>query len=438
MQHHNQFEFVLAACRNLEAIESVRDHHIGHTLREHQEYPQWRQKSIITNDHKKEIHLHSESDDEEERFGYKSIFEDSNSLELQFGAPSNSLNPREAKFTNLKAEMIRNDHYPLNEELFHELLRLCVFLTTSRKSKNMGLIVDEMVALKLYLDFPDLRQYLRRCFHDDDPEKRLDFQRTFYHWNQSIESALNKSRNEFRGRLYLPLFDDAVILDADTMCKLVCFGPTIFHADYESACAFGAGHVTVVEVSAPFSQCGLDVSWLCSATVARRFVFTNTTFQIRNIHSPSMKPLGLEDDDDLYTPERMESFRAAFPTKATFSETMLRMYRVRQCSLRKLDSLRQNQGAQSVQTLVSAPSSVPRGSTTRMLQRPSALPEAAQSGKFQWRNINVFVGNQSDGKQILHDISGEMLSGELLALMGGSGAGMSTVQMGSGFDPFTD
>ena len=62
--------------------------------------------------------------------------------------------------------------------------------------------------------------------------------------------------------------------------------------------------------------------------------------------------------------------------------------------------------------------------TIKMLHRPSLLPAAAESGKLQWRNINIFVGDKDDENQILHDISGEILSGELLALMGGSGAGI--------------
>ena len=61
-----------------------------------------------------------------------------------------------------------------------------------------------------------------------------------------------------------------------------------------------------------------------------------------------------------------------------------------------------------------------------MIRQTSALPEAAQSGTFQWRNISIFVGDKSDGNQILHDFTGEILSGQLLAVMGGSGAGKST------------
>ena len=312
-----QLDLVLTACRNVEALETLKAHHIDHVLSEHREYRlncpfgdcQWRQKSIISTDHKKEIHLHAHfyhdvpidrddedgaEDDEEQDSGYKSMLNNLTESELQFGAPSNALNPREAKSRNLKNELLRNEYCPLDEDLFRQVLRLCVFLTTSRKSKNMGLNVDEIVALKLYLDFRDLRQYLRRCYHDHDPKKRLDFQRTFYHWNQSMKSAINKSREEIGGRLFLPIFDDDVILKGNIASKFVCYGPTAFYADYESASALAAGKATVMEVYAPFSQCGLDVSWLCSVIGARCFLFINTTFQICNVHSPSMDPLNLE------------------------------------------------------------------------------------------------------------------------------------------------
>jgi len=62
-----------------------------------------------------------------------------------------------------------------------------------------------------------------------------------------------------------------------------------------------------------------------------------------------------------------------------------------------------------------------------MLKRPSALPEEAESGSLEWRNINIFVGDKEDGKQILFDFTGGIESGELLAVMGGSGAGKSTL-----------
>ena len=134
--------------------------------------------------------------------------------------------------------------------------------------------------------------------------------------------------------------------------------------------------------------------------------------------SPKSPTFSVIYEDDIFTEERMESFRAAFPTKALFSETL---------------------SHHIVQTSIATPSSIgDKGESIRVLKRPSALPQAAENGKLQWRNINVFVGNKSDGKQILHDISGQILSGELLALMGGSGAGMFTVKMCCDFDLSTD
>ena len=137
--------------------------------------------------------------------------------------------------------------------------------------------------------------------------------------------------------------------------------------------------------------------------------------------SPSSPLTVVFDDEDILSQQRMESFRAAFPSKALFSQKMLS----------HLDSIRDDNTrtvfAQSSIATAATPSSATigdRGGTIKMLRRPSALPDAAESGKLQWRNINIFVGNKDDGNQILHDISGEILSGELLALMGGSGAGI--------------
>eukprot|EP01084_Bolivina_argentea_P030262 56104_1 len=56
----------------------------------------------------------------------------------------------------------------------------------------------------------------------------------------------------------------------------------------------------------------------------------------------------------------------------------------------------------------------------------SALPQCAKNLKFEWKDLNVFVGD-GYGKQILFDSNGCVESGQLLAVMGGSGAGKSTL-----------
>merc|ERR1719361_1079679 len=88
----------------------------------------------------------------------------------------NGKEAEEAKFKILEAEIMRNQYERLDQQRWYELLRLCRFLTTSRTAKKMGLTVDEMVAIKLFLDFPNLRRYFRRCFHDRDPQRRSAFQ----------------------------------------------------------------------------------------------------------------------------------------------------------------------------------------------------------------------------------------------------------------------
>lgn len=138
-------------------------------------------------------------------------------------------------------------------------------------------------------------------------------------------------------------------------------------------------------------------------------------------HSPTNFQVDIEED--IFTAERMKSFADAFPSKAMGSIAILS----------HLESTRSSPLHTSIGNILPSPSATSQqihlgdggGSKTfRMLKRPSALPAASKNQKLQWRNINVFVGNKDDGKQILYDISGEILSGDLLALMGGSGAGM--------------
>ena len=49
----------------------------------------------------------------------------------------------------------------------------------------------------------------------------------------------------------------------------------------------------------------------------------------------------------------------------------------------------------------------------------SALPSFASNCRFEWHNLNVFVGDKRNKKQILFDFNGSVESGELLAVMGG-------------------
>lgn len=131
-----------------------------------------------------------------------------------------------------------------------------------------------------------------------------------------------------------------------------------------------------------------------------------------------------ENDENILTAQRMQSFVGAFPKREVFSKSVIQ----------HLDSLRRDSRQGTFRyDFASAPSSrehslnsaaaITTRDTMKMMKRPSALPAMAQSGTLQWRNINIFVGDKSDGKQILFDFSGEIESGQLLAVMGGSGAG---------------
>ena len=167
-----------------------------------------------------EIHLHGhfyhgvpidkDADDEKENedvyIGYKSMFEDFVQSKLQLGAPVAIDDEKDAPFHNLQAEILQNGH--LSDKQWYELDPLCLFLSTSPKAKYMDLKKDEIMALKLYLDFPYLRQYLMGCWHYEDHEERMIYQKTFYHWNRLMQSAISKSQNEINERLYIPICID--------------------------------------------------------------------------------------------------------------------------------------------------------------------------------------------------------------------------------------
>eukprot|EP01084_Bolivina_argentea_P204188 348661_1 len=59
--------------------------------------------------------------------------------------------------------------------------------------------------------------------------------------------------------------------------------------------------------------------------------------------------------------------------------------------------------------------------------KKSALPDFTKNSKFEWKNLNVFIGTDTNNTQILHNINGSIKSGQLLAVMGLSGAGKSTL-----------
>ncbi len=59
-------------------------------------------------------------------------------------------------------------------------------------------------------------------------------------------------------------------------------------------------------------------------------------------------------------------------------------------------------------------------------KQQSALPSFANHIKLEWKNLDVYVGDDRNGKKILHNFNGTIDSGELMCVMGGSGAGKST------------
>ena len=243
-------------------------------------------RTLIQND--LSIVDHRQCDDEEKWIGYKSISEDIPQSVLQLGARFTIATVDENLFDDLMTEMMRNDHYSMTEHQWNAILPISRALESSEKAQTMRLTIGEIQALKILLDFPELRQCVMQCHHEEDQEKRLDFQRTFYNFNSRINSAISKSRDEIKGRLYLRILPDDDNLNLLTMYTVTCCGPTLFYTDLETANSMGTENVTILVLYPPFDRLGLDISWLCSYTNGPRILLSNITLQIANIHHPSV------------------------------------------------------------------------------------------------------------------------------------------------------
>ena len=119
--------------------------------------------------------------------------------------------------------------------------------------------------------------------------------------------------------------------------------------------------------------------------------------------------LTLDHLDSIFTPECMQSFADAFPSKAALSKKIL-------SDLTSSGTIRTMTARGTLKSPISP--------SMNQIRRPSALPTPAGHGHFKWQHINVFVGDKTDDIQILHNLTGEISSGQLMAVMGGSGAGM--------------
>ena len=63
-----------------------------------------------------------------------------------------------------------------------------------------------------------------------------------------------------------------------------------------------------------------------------------------------------------------------------------------------------------------------RKSVSVIKKARSELPSVGLQTEFEWNNINVHVGSGTNHKQILRDMNGSISSGQLMAIMGGSGS----------------
>ena len=292
----------------MEAIETIEPQQIDHVLKEHREYRmkcpfpdcQWRQKSIISHHQNKEIHLHGhfyhgvpidfeQVDQEQEsidRIEYHSIPDDPNQTVFNIGHRFSMI---EAQFENFEFEILQNEYHSLSETEWLDLLRKCVILMQSKRAKDMDLTLPQMVALKLFCDFPELQGLLKACYHEKQFKTRMKMQRTFYHFNKLMTSAVNESRDTISGKLYLVIINyDEMVLKHLNVSTLSSFGPLFLYTDDVIVRSLNAP--VVIEVYAPFEGRGLDVSWICSFPENHSVLYASCTFQISNIYCASLPP----------------------------------------------------------------------------------------------------------------------------------------------------
>ena len=119
-----------------------------------------------------------------------------------------------------------------------------------------------------------------------------------------MTEAIDKSKDDISGRLYIPIYDEDMVLQHLNASKLTIFGPIFLYNDYAVASSFGAP--VVMEVYAPFVRCGLDISWISSFPEIHRVLYMNCTFQISNIHSSSLQPPDYVMKDEVHVISLLE------------------------------------------------------------------------------------------------------------------------------------
>ena len=101
---------------------------------------------------------------DDEKIQYKQSSHDNDINDAVFGAPFTINKRSDAKFKNHKQEILKNEYHTLKAGEWNELLRKCIIFDKSQNAKSMGLNMKEIVALKLYTDFDQLRRYFLYIF----------------------------------------------------------------------------------------------------------------------------------------------------------------------------------------------------------------------------------------------------------------------------------
>lgn len=117
-------------------------------------------------------------------------------------------------------------------------------------------------------------------------------------------------------------------------------------------------------------------------------------------------------DENLMTAQRMQTFVDAFPNRAATARSVVQRMETERLGFESMlgsgMATPTTGGDRAGSVRGSTGSMIKNVGTMHMLRRPSALPSKAEDGQLQWRNVNIFVGDGAERRQILRNFTGQI------------------------------
>jgi len=142
------------------------------------------------------------------------------------------------------------------------------------------------------------------------------------------------------------------------------------------------------------------------------------------MNTPSVVPMTIGEEEELERLDTLDTFNLGMKTEESLFSGTSPPPEKSEDSMLVAATLKAAHKLSTSHKL--SESGIKKSNTEGFFKRArSALPSQAKSCRFEWHNVNVYVGGAR--KQILNNFNGIVQSGQLLAVMGGSGAGKSTL-----------